>query len=348
MPPLAPIIARIQQIAALLRRYPGSVAIFGFVSGLASFFLIERHRGSVRVIAVLLLASWLWLVLERLLRTRLKRRFGIVLPPALLNYAMQLIHQESLFFTLPFFIVSTAWNTGQAVFTSLLICAALIAITDPIYYHRLAPRRWLYLAYHSLTLFSVLLVALPLIAHLPTAQSYVIALGSAALLSFPSLSASVPQQLRGKRLAVVALMAMLATGGWFARSAVPPATLWLTSGAISLELDSSARQPGPALKTVTVSQLQGAGLYAFTAINAPLGLSERIHHDWVHDGKVLDSIELDISGGRETGYRAWTHKTHFPDAPTGRWEVRVVTAGGQRIGTLRFRIEGDTALPETR
>ena len=345
MTPLSPITSRIQRIAELLRRYPGAVAAFGFVSGLASFFLIERHRGSVRVIAVLLLASWVWLVLERLLRTRLKRRFGIALPPVLLNYAMQLIHQESLFFTLPFFIVSTAWNTGQAVFTSSLIGAALIAIIDPIYYRRLAPRRWLYLAYHSLTLFAVLLVALPLIVHLPTTQSYGIALGSAALLSFPSLAASVPQQLRRRGLAVIALMATLAAGGWFARSAVPPATLWLARGAISLEVDSAARQPGPALKTLTASQLHGDGLYAFTAINAPLGLTERIHHDWVHNGKVVDSIELDISGGREPGYRAWTHKTNFPDVPNGRWEVRVVTAGGQRIGTLRFRIDADASPP---
>ena len=115
--------------------------------------------------------------------------------------------------------------------------------------------------------------------------------------------------------------------------------------AISLEVDSAARQPGPALKTLTASQLHGDGLYAFTAINAPLGLTERIHHDWVHNGKVVDSIELDISGGREPGYRAWTHKTNFPDVPNGRWEVRVVTAGGQRIGTLRFRIAADASPP---
>ena len=145
MTPLSPITSRIQRIAELLRRYPGAVAAFGFVSGLASFFLIERHRGSVRVIAVLLLASWVWLVLERLLRTRLKRRFGIALPPVLLNYAMQLIHQESLFFTPLLHRFDSLEHRPGGVYPSSLIGAALIAIIDPIYYRRLAPRRWLYL-----------------------------------------------------------------------------------------------------------------------------------------------------------------------------------------------------------
>lgn len=347
MTPLSPLIARGHQLAEVLRRHPGSVAVFGFVSGLASFFLIERHRGSVRVIALLLLASWVWLVLERLLRTRLKRRFGIALPQVLLNYAMQLIHQESLFFTLPFFIVSTAWNTTQAAFTALLVIAALIAITDPLYYHRLAPRRWLYLAYHSLTLFAVLLVALPLIVHLPTARSYSIALVSAALLSFPSLAATVPRQLPRRGLAVAALLTLLATCGWFARSAVPPATLWLGRGAISLELDQASREPGPAVRRLSVAQLRDKGVYAFTAINAPLGLSEQVFHHWIHNGTIVDSIDLEILGGRKAGYRAWTHKTHFPDTPAGRWEVRVVTAGGQLIGTLRFRVT-DEAAPTKR
>ena len=43
------------------------------------------------------------------------------------------------------------------MFTSGLILAALVALIDPIYYKRLAPRRWLFLTYHTLTLFAVLL-----------------------------------------------------------------------------------------------------------------------------------------------------------------------------------------------
>ena len=105
-------------------------------------------------------------------------------------------------------------------------------------------------------------------------------------------------------------MATLAAGGWFARSAVPPATLWLARGAISLEVDSAARQPGPALKTLTASQLQGDGLYAFTAINAPLGLTGTHSPRLVQTARWL-TVSNWISAVGEPGYRAWTHKTNF-------------------------------------
>ena len=62
-----------------------------------------------------------------------------------------MIHQESLFFVLPFFFVTTTWNSGQLVFTGLLAAAGLVSIVDPLYYKWLAPRRWLFLALHTLT-----------------------------------------------------------------------------------------------------------------------------------------------------------------------------------------------------
>ena len=188
MPPLE---ARLKWLIAQVQRYPGVVAVFGFASGLASFFLVERHEASARIIALLMLLGWLWLVLEPVLSGVLARRFGLRLPPALLRYATQMIHQESLFFTLPFFLASTSWNSGQALFTGGLIVAALVVLIDPIYYQRLAPRRWLFLTFHTLTLFVVLLVALPLILHVPTGRSYELALALAVVLAFPSLLGSI-------------------------------------------------------------------------------------------------------------------------------------------------------------
>ena len=38
------------------------------------------------------------------------------------------------FFIIPFFVIATAWNTGQIVFTSLLLLFALVSILDPIYF----------------------------------------------------------------------------------------------------------------------------------------------------------------------------------------------------------------------
>ena len=92
------------------------------------------------------------------------------------------------------------------------------------------------------------------------------------------------------------------------------------------------------LRDLLAAQIRAQGLYAYTAISAPRGLDERIFHVWLHNGQEVDRIALDIHGGREAGYRAWTHKQNFPADPTGRWQVQVITEVGQVIGTLRFEV----------
>lgn len=325
-------------LIALAQRYPGLIALFGFVSGVASFVLVERHESLAKVIALVMLVSWLWLVLEGLLRRALARWLGIRMPGLVLRYLTQMIHQESLFFILPFFFITTAWNSGQAIFTGLLGAAALIAIIDPLYYHWLAPKRWVYLAYHTLTLFAVLLTALPIILHLSTPQSYRWALGAAVVLSFPSLAGLLSVQRWWRGLAMCALALVLGGSGWLLRSWVPPATLWLTEVAVTTEVDGGQRMPGASLKRISAAELQSGGLFAYTAINAPRGLNERIYHVWRHNGVRVDQIALEIKGGRKAGYRAWTHKLNFPPNPQGRWQVQVMTEAGQMIGTLRFRV----------
>lgn len=324
---------------AWLRRHPWLVASFGFVSGVLSFVLVERHEGVARVMALAMLAGWLLLVLERVLDRALRHRFGFGLPPAAVRYLTQFTHQESLFFALPFFAASTSWNSGQAVFTSVLGLMALVAIVDPLYFGRLAKRRWLFLGYHTLALFALLLVVLPLILHLPAMQSYQLALGVAVVLSFPTLAGSitVPRWWRG--LLVLVLLIGLGAAGWLARLWVPPATLRLTQVAVTSAIDVEQRAPLQSLRSLSVDRLNRDGLYAYTAIHAPLGLRERIRHVWLHEGKEVDRIELEVAGGRAEGYRAWTHKRNFPAAAQGRWQVRVLTADDRMIGTLRFEVE---------
>jgi hypothetical protein len=330
--------AGMQALLELTRRYPWAVALFGFASGVASFLLVDRQAGAARVLPLLLLLSWLLLVLENLLQRSISRWTGRELPPAALRYLTQLIHQESLFFVLPFFLITTSWNSAQLLFTGLLGLAALVSIIDPLYYRHLATRRWLFLAFHSLTLFVVLLTALPIILQLTTAESYRLALGSALLLSFASLYGSLRSQ-RGWRLSGLLLVPLLlAAGGWFGRAWVPPATLWITEMAISPALDTRQRLPAEPLRKISSTRLQAEGLYAYAAINAPRGLDEEILHVWRHAGREVDRIPLTIQGGRQAGYRAWSHKQNFPQASAGEWQVLIMTAGGQMIGSLGFSV----------
>ena len=146
---MASLRALIETLINFLRRHPGLVALFGFVSGVASFLLVERQESLARIIALLMLVSWLLLVLENTLQRSMARWLRIEIPPQLLRYATQMVHQESLFFVLPFFIITTTWLSGQIVYTLLLIASAIISVTDPIY-NRIAARRWLYISYLSL------------------------------------------------------------------------------------------------------------------------------------------------------------------------------------------------------
>ena len=47
-----------------------------------------------------------------------------------------------------------------------------------------------------------------------------------------------------------------------------------------------------------------------------------------------------MQGGRPGGFRTYSRKADFPPDAQGRWTVDVVTASGQLIGRLRFRVDG--------
>ena len=323
---------------AMIERYPWAIALAGFASGLASFFLVEREQEKfAQIVSVLMLASWVWLALENLLRRGVASWFGINVPRPVVSFATQMVHQESLFFVTPFFFITTSWNTGQMVFTSLLMLFAGVSIVDPIYYRWLAARRWLYFIFHGVTLFAVLLTALPIILQLPTPTAYLWALLAALVLSLPGVVRGLT--LKGWRCALVAVAAVLLAGGvgLYTRPWIPAATLRLTKVAVTDRIDDASRSPENELKEIDENQLR-KGLYAYTAIRAPRGLHERIQHVWLLNGREVDRIFLDIDGGREAGYRAWTHKLNFPPYPTGRWEIHVLTEAEQVIGILRFRV----------
>ena len=46
-----------------------------------------------------------------------------------------------------------------------------------------------------------------------------------------------------------------------------------------------------------------------------------------------------VQGGRAGGFRTYSRKTDFAADAHGRWSVDVVTASGQLIGRLRFRVD---------
>ncbi|MDP5151566.1 DUF5924 family protein [Rheinheimera baltica] len=330
------------QILTPLQRYPGLMAVLAFASGIASYILVDRKESLAQLIALCLLLSWLWLLLDNWLRERVEKRFGIALSPNIVRFVLQMVHQESLFFALPFFLAVTHWDHAQSIFTVLIMLCALISLIDPIYYKKLAPHRTLFVVFHAFALFVVLLVILPLLLQLTTSQSLAAALAIAGVLSLPSLGALIPNGHWWRFPLTVLLLAALSAGLWQLRSFVPPAALRLSTITLSHNVDQQQRKPGRSIQHLDATRLHQQGLYSFTAVTVPRGLREKVFHVWLHNGKEVDRIMLDISGGREQGYRAWSHKQNFPANAQGQWQVKVITESEQLIGLTRFTVTAAT------
>ena len=114
----------------------------------------------------------------------------------------------------------------------------------------------------------------------------------------------------------------------------------LEDAAISRGFDLAAKEPIGASASFATSELGDAGLYAYTPIRAPLGLNQGVIHEWRLGGELIDSIPMEITGGRQLGFRAWSHKLNFPDRPEGDWTVTVRTPRGIVLGSVAFRVVG--------
>jgi hypothetical protein len=337
--PLAPpvVAARWSRLLQWLHRYRYLLAPVSFGAGLASFVLIERSEWLAQWISGLLIVGWLLILAEEVLARRLR------LSPALLRFGVQAIQQETFFFTLPFFLHTTTWTTGQSVFTTLALVAGLCSMWDPLYYGRIVVRPWLYLAFHAFAVFVGTLTVAPILLHLTTTQTLALASLSIAVFSVPSLLHVIDRTRLAQRLLLVVGAMALGALAWSARPWVPPATLWIQEAVITDVLNAQLRTPGVALQSVAPAHLHAQGLYAYTAIKAPRGLREQVWHRWLHEGREVDRVALDIVGGRAEGYRAWSFKRGFPQDPRGAWEIEVVTDGGQLIGRFEFSVVGEMA-----
>lgn len=320
-----------------LYRYRRLVPLASFALGAASFFLVERQMVLAQWLMGLLLIGWVWLLAEGLIGRWLARWFGHWLPYQATRFGAQMLHQETLFFVLPFFLITTTWASGQILFTGSLVAAALVSSIDPLY-GWVTARRWLFFGFHSLSLFAALLVALPVLLELTAGQSLAFATAAMVVFALPSIAAVIDVRRTRRWVLFAVLAAGLGALVWASRGWIPPATLRVTEAAITYRVNQAEHSYGRDHFVVPSERLD-EGLYAFTAIRAPLGLRQPVVHVWAHEGKVVDRIRLEIVGGRERGYRAWSHKDNFPTDSRGDWQVSVMTADGQLIGRLHFRVK---------
>ncbi|MGH7348227.1 MAG: DUF5924 family protein, partial [Candidatus Rokuibacteriota bacterium] len=242
-----------------------------------------------------------------------------------------------LLFVLPAYYASATLTSLNAFFLLLLVAMALLATFDPWYRAVVHPRPWLGYVFFVVSIFAALNVALPLVG-LPPFW----ALMASAFVS--SLAVTPVVRRAGDRTWVAALRVTVAVGvvamalAAVGRTWIPPAPLFMARSAILwdvLDLDNVEALP----TTISAEEVKARGLVAYTAIYAPAGLRQSVGHVWRHRGHVIERVALaPVLGGRREGYRTYSRKTSFPEDPEGRWSVDVVTASGQLIGRVRFRI----------
>jgi hypothetical protein len=327
----------VRSFAAWVRRW--GISIASLVGGIFTLFVFRRGLPNVAWIVGYLLLLWLLVAVlvqvRGALETSDKRRHRFVLTAT--EYTIQTLYHGVLLFLLPAYWAATTLTSINVGFLILLAVLALVATFDPWYRAIVRPWPWLGYVFFLVSMFGALNLALPLVGVPPFAALFV-----SAWVAVVALTPAVCRA-RGWRwptgllvTTLTGLTAAAAVGYWCV--VIPPAPMFVarsrlvwTVGTIdSLEVATSP---------VRVADLRERGLVAHTAIYAPAGLRQPVEHVWRHHGHVVDVVRLQpVEGGRLEGYRTFSRKASFPPDAVGRWSVDVMTASGQLVGRLPFRV----------
>lgn len=87
----------------------------------------------------------------------------------------------------------------------------------------------------------------------------------------------------------------------------------------------------------------GDNIFFFSKIYSPARFSDQVNIRWMNkDPKqgwvTWDVIPMNISGGREDGFRGFTYKSKYQP---GDWRVQIETTDGREIGRLYFTVYTD-------
>jgi hypothetical protein len=332
-PPEAP--RALARIAGALERVPWLIPTISFVSGVIGFVMVKRGADLARLIAVIALAGWLWLLIEPLVRRYLEnQRSGI--GKFVSNFLTQSLQQEVLFFSLPFLFGAMQRDVGQIAFVTIAASAAVLTALDPLYERWIAARAATRLLFHAYCSLIAAVVVVPMVVHLSLDEALPLSLGAVGgwlLLTSPMSLRSLRSSRH--RLIWVACSVLAPLLLWFLRAHVPPAGLAVTQAVITQSIDDLT--PGPQVRALTSAEL-AAGVVAFAAIRAPSGVAQSIVFEWRHRGEV-ERISSEIRGGNDSGYRTFSRKQSFPANANGRWTVDVKTPQGQLLKRMQFVVE---------
>jgi Family of unknown function (DUF5924)/Protein of unknown function (DUF2914) len=315
------------------------VSLASLTGGVLTLFVFRRGLPHIGWIVGYLLLLWLLFAVLLEVRqplTESGRRSGRLVVTAV-DYTLQTLYHGLLLFVLPAYYASVTLTSRNVVFLVLIVAMAILATFDPWYRAVVHPRPWLGYVFFAVSIFAALNVALPLIG-LPPIGALLVSAFAASIAVTPVVRRASARSWRGALGATAALGLVAMTLAAVGRSWIPPAPLFMARAVMTWDvLDHTAVEPLPS--TVSAADVKQYGLVAYTPIYAPTGLRQSVSHVWMHEGQLVQRVPLSpVQGGRREGYRTYSRKTSFPADPAGRWTVDVVTASGQLIGRLRFRV----------
>jgi hypothetical protein len=312
---------------------------FSLALGLVSALIMKRGPEAGWRVACAAVGVWLLLIVQRQLArqttpqrawvghlARIAQRTSLM--------ATQSLLQMKLFFALPFFVQAADFGEpAHDVFLLGLLAFCAAALWDPLTARWLARR-------HVATLLPAAASFVALAAVLPglglsTRVSLWLAAGAGGLGAGALLILHEPRGARLRRLPYAILVAaalptVLALG---AKRMVPAVPLQL----VTIEFGNQLRdhwivQP---LKTRGIAP---ARLYCATAIASPLGVRDRLFHVWRKNGLEFARIELDVSGGRDKGFRT-ASRVAIAVGEAGRYRCSVESANGQVLGGKNIQLQ---------
>jgi len=314
-------------------------SIYALLIGAGIMWLGARNYNFLRVTVFHVGFIWLSsLYLPKLLNhPRLSPRWAGRLR-LVVNYFNKNFYQQVLFFILPIYYGSATVSSGNVIFVLLLTISAVLSTLDVVYDRHLSVRRGLTALFFAFNLFALINVILPVLWSIGNNWATRVSAVFAAL-GFVTIFQPF-SQVRSRQYAVaVGTALLLLVLVEFGRPYIPPAPLRVVAAQFGGDYQPETKSVEPVLTEAEPGRERR--LHVITPIKAPLGLKETVQHRWHKNGKLVwASPFIQVTGGREQGFRLWTNYEFNVIEPGAVVRVDAVTEGGQLIGRARIHAAG--------
>lgn len=307
-------------------------SVYALLFGAGVMWLGSRNFQFLRVTLLYVLFIWASsLFLPRLLRhPRLsdlwRQRLRWVV-----GYFHRNFYQQLLFFILPIYYTSATWGARNFLFVGLLALSAVLSTLDIVYERHLSTR-WSWNAlFFAFNLFAAINVILPVLWSVSNHVAFY-ASAAFALAGFATFCRRLSGLQGWKMGAAIAIYGLfLALFVMKGRPYVPPAPLRLLKVEFGAAFDREAMRVTAPLSALPSNRT--LRVFVLTSIRAPLGLRERVCHQWRLRGKLIYSSPCyQVTGGRSAGFRLWTSQPLPAVPPLATLRLDVITESGQLIG----------------